>query len=99
MRSFLFNFRTTHNLPKLLHNAPLPRKNDTMKFIKAVFSVGALLFVPSVFADNEDALRDLQIGMAGLQEASRNPAMLAQLMQDLQVRPNDRSIMYETILA
>ena len=31
------------------------------------------------------AIRDMQAGMAGLQEVSNNPAMLAQLMRDLQV--------------
>jgi hypothetical protein len=31
------------------------------------------------------AQRDLQTGMAGLKEASNNPALLAQLMRDLQV--------------
>jgi hypothetical protein len=59
-----------------------------MKFIniKAVLSLGALLLAPTVFADDE-ALRDLHIGMQGLKEAAQNPALLAQLMQDLQVRP------------
>jgi len=36
--------------------------------------------------DGNDALRDMQIGMQGLMEAQKDPAMLAQLMQDLQVR-------------
>ena len=35
--------------------------------------------------DDESALRDLQIGMAGLKEAASNPALLAQLMRDLAV--------------
>lgn len=39
--------------------------------------------------DEEDstaqAIKDLKVGMAGLQEASSNPAVLAQLMKDLQV--------------
>jgi predicted small secreted protein len=34
----------------------------------------------------EDALRDMQIGMQGLQAAASDPAMMAQLMADLQVR-------------
>lgn len=41
------------------------------------------------FADDDEtaqAIRDLQVGMAGLKEASQNPALLAQLMRDLQVR-------------
>jgi uncharacterized membrane protein len=55
-----------------------------MKFIKAVLSLGALLIAPTVLADDE-ALRDLQIGMQGLKEAANNPELLAQLMHDLQV--------------
>ena len=47
------------------------------------------LFVLSHAKDDEDvtaqAIRDMQAGMAGLKEASKNPAMLAQLMRDLQV--------------
>lgn len=35
--------------------------------------------------EEESALRDLQIGMAGLKEAASNPALLAQLMRDLAV--------------
>jgi hypothetical protein len=30
-------------------------------------------------------MKDFQTGLAGLQEASKNPALLAQLMQDLAV--------------
>jgi uncharacterized membrane protein len=55
-----------------------------MKFVKAVLSLGALLIAPTVLADDE-ALRDLQIGMQGLKEAANNPELLAQLMHDLQV--------------
>lgn len=36
--------------------------------------------------DQQQALRDMQIGMEGLFRASKDPAMLAQLMEDLQVR-------------
>lgn len=43
--------------------------------------------------DQEDqALNDLYAGMAGLKEAAQNPALLAQLMRDLQVR--DRTILW-----
>lgn len=57
-----------------------------MMFFKTLLSF-SLLFAAPVFAEEEaSALRDLQIGMAGLQEAATNPALLAQLMQDLQVR-------------
>ena len=36
--------------------------------------------------EDDEALRDLYTGMAGLKEAASNPQMLAQLMRDLQVR-------------
>lgn len=36
--------------------------------------------------EEESAMRDLQVGMAGLKEAASNPALLAQLMRDLAVR-------------
>jgi hypothetical protein len=36
-------------------------------------------------AQNEDALRDIQLGMAGLKEAGQDPALLAQLFRDMQV--------------
>lgn len=45
--------------------------------------VGLLLISSSVFAD--DAARDVALGLQGLIEASKDPAALAQLMQDLQV--------------
>jgi len=35
--------------------------------------------------DEDDALRDLQMGMQGLKEAASNPALMAQLMRDLAV--------------
>ena len=62
--------------------------------IKQVFKIFVLLacFVAFTVAkkkDDEDAtaqaIKDLKLGMAGLQEAASNPAVLAQLMQDLQV--------------
>jgi len=33
-----------------------------------------------------DAIRDMQTGMAGLQQAAKDPVLLAQLMKDLQVK-------------
>lgn len=58
--------------------------------LKSILSFFLLLvcFVTSSSAKKEEedsALRDLQIGMAGLKEAAGNPAMLAQLMRDLAV--------------
>ena len=63
-----------------------------MKLLGALFSISltiSSLFVVSFAKEDEDvtaqAIRDMQAGMAGLKEASKNPAMLAQLMRDLQV--------------
>lgn len=39
-----------------------------------------------------DAIRDMQTGMAGLQQAAKDPVLMAQLMKDLQVWCN----VYET---
>jgi hypothetical protein len=36
--------------------------------------------------DDNSVLRDVQMGMAGLMEASKNPEVLAQLMRDMRVR-------------
>ena len=53
---------------------------------KVLLSVSLIFTAAPVFAQEGDAaLRDLEIGLAGLQEAAKNPALLAQLMQDLQV--------------
>jgi hypothetical protein len=62
--------------------------------LKSLFSVLFLLvcIATTTYAKRKDdeeaatALRDLQTGMAGLKEASQNPALLAQMMRDLQVR-------------
>ena len=65
-----------------------------MNSLKSILSILMILacFVTDSFAkrkNDEDAtaqaIRDLKVGMAGLQEAASNPAVLAQLMQDLQV--------------
>jgi len=46
------------------------------------------LAVATVRADDEqhDPLRDVQVGMQGLMQASQDPALMAQLVQDMQVR-------------
>jgi len=51
---------------------------------KTILSFSLLLAAPVFSQSDEEALRDLQVGMAGLQEAAKNPALLAQLLQDLQ---------------
>ena len=57
-----------------------------MKYFKSIITLSVLLFAPAYAQDKEaEALRDLQLGLQGIQEAAKNPALLAQLMQDLQV--------------
>lgn len=58
-----------------------------MKFLKTTLAFSVLFFAPVSAQDKEaDAMRDLQLGLQGIQEAAKNPALLAQLMHDLQVR-------------
>ena len=54
----------------------------------------ALLALPALFANAQqmnngdavnEALRDFQTGLAGVQEAAKNPELLAQLFRDMQV--------------
>jgi outer membrane lipoprotein-sorting protein len=60
----------------------------TMKFIAKAVTILTILFVPAMAQDKDaEAIRDLQLGLQGLQEAAKNPGLLAQLMQDLQVSP------------
>lgn len=60
--------------------------------LRSLFSFLVLLvcFVAATKAKKDDdenaqAIRDMEIGLAGLKEAQNNPALLAQLMRDLQV--------------
>jgi endonuclease/exonuclease/phosphatase family metal-dependent hydrolase len=57
--------------------------------ISVCLTISCLFVVSEAKKDDEEAtaraIRDMQAGMAGLQEVSNNPAMLAQLMRDLQV--------------
>lgn len=88
----------SHKL-QLVHqiNQPLPTISITMKFFKAIASVGILFLSSGVSAADykrgenkeQDALYDIQTGMAGIQQAAKDPALLAQLIQDMQVRCRD----------
>jgi predicted small secreted protein len=55
---------------------------------RRLVSIAFIAFSVVVSAQNgaDEALRDMQIGMQGLQAAAKDPAMMAQLMADLQVR-------------
>ena len=56
-------------------------------FLKALLFAAMLMLTFAAKVDEkEQAANDFYMGMAGLKEAASNPAMLAQLMQDLQVR-------------
>ena len=65
-----------------------------MQFFKSLYTllvVLACLVAVTVAKKKEEedqAMKDLMTGMAGLKEAANNPAILAQLMRDLQVRNN-----------
>ncbi len=67
-----------------------------MKVFRTLLSVtvGISCLFASAEAKKKDeeaaqaAMRDMQAGMAGLNEAANNPAMLAQLMRDLAVSDN-----------
>ena len=71
-------------------------KHTTMKFLSSLFSIG-VFFASTLCANAQDdyvrgedpaadAIRDMQTGMAGIQQAAKDPVLMAQLMQDLQVR-------------
>uniref|UniRef100_A0A7S2EJ90 STI1 domain-containing protein n=1 Tax=Trieres chinensis TaxID=1514140 RepID=A0A7S2EJ90_TRICV len=60
-----------------------------MKVFKTALSAGLLFLSNSAFAErgddmDADALYDVNLGMAGLKHASKDPALLAQLFQDMQ---------------
>jgi hypothetical protein len=66
-----------------------------MKVLSSIFSVG-IFFLSALCVDAQeeyvrgqdpaaDAIRDMQSGMAGLKHATKDPQLMAQLMNDLQV--------------
>ncbi len=64
-----------------------------MKFAKTLIS-SLFLLASSVYGQDDyvrgqdpqaDAIRDMQTGFAGLQQAAKDPQLMAQLMQDLNV--------------
>ena len=55
-----------------------------MMFLKTLFSF-LLLAVAFCSAQDRDAMHDIQVGMQGLKEAAKDPALLAQLIRDMQV--------------
>jgi hypothetical protein len=56
-----------------------------MMFRKAAAIFGSIfLAVSAVVAQDDSAMRDVQIGMQGLMEATKDPEVLAQLMKDMQ---------------
>ncbi|CAB9518292.1 expressed unknown protein [Seminavis robusta] len=52
-------------------------------FLKTLFSF-LLLVVAFCAAQDRDTMHDIQVGMQGLKEAAKDPAMLAQLIRDMQ---------------
>lgn len=61
---------------------------QALQSLLSLWLVLACLFAVAVAKKKEQedqSLNDLYMGMAGLKEAAQNPALLAQLMRDLQV--------------
>lgn len=56
-----------------------------LTFVQFLLTISSLLLVTTI-AQDYDALTNIQLGMEGLMQAGSDPAMLAQLMQDMQVR-------------
>ena len=56
-----------------------------LTFVQFLLTICSLLLVTTI-AQDYDALTNIQLGMEGLMQAGSDPAMLAQLMQDMQVR-------------
>jgi hypothetical protein len=56
-----------------------------LTFVQFLLTISSLLLVTTI-AQDYDALTNIQLGMEGLMKAGSDPAMLAQLMQDMQVR-------------
>jgi hypothetical protein len=57
-----------------------------MHFFLFLITLSCTLFATT--AQDYDALTNIQLGMQGLMQAGSDPAMLAQLMQDMQVSYN-----------
>ena len=57
-----------------------------MIFRTAIVLAVTVLAAVVVAQEDYDAMDNIQIGMQGLMQAGKDPAVLAQLMKDLQVR-------------
>lgn len=57
-------------------------------FRKILFICVSLLSVSPLCFAQEDAERNIMMGMQGLAEAAKDPALLAQLVKDMQVSPS-----------
>lgn len=55
-------------------------------FFRKALVITAAFFCGFAAAQDEGSLHDIQIGLAGLMEAGKDPAVLAQLLKDMQVR-------------
>ena len=79
---------------------PTPTPRATMKVFSVLVSSALLSFGCCQAADSDyvygrdpkkDAEYDIATGMAGIQQAAKDPKLLAQLMQDMQVRRPPRA--------
>jgi hypothetical protein len=57
-----------------------------MRFVLFLITLSCTFLATTITAQDYDALTNIQLGMQGLMQAGSDPAMLAQLMQDMQVR-------------
>jgi hypothetical protein len=81
-RTTTCTLQARHTLPTNDTQTMIFRRSTILSFV-----AGLLLSATACHAQNrENALKDMHIGMQGLQQAGEDPAMLAQLMQDMQVR-------------
>lgn len=84
--SFLIVFRQRHN-----HSPSLclfySHISNSMLFQRfSVLFLAGLSYFSGVVVVAQDPAMDMQVGMEGLMRAAKDPAMMAQLMQDMQVR-------------
>jgi len=55
-------------------------------FLTPLLSLLLLLLLVAVCSAQEEPLKDIEVGMQGLMQAANDPALLAQLVRDMQVR-------------
>jgi hypothetical protein len=88
MLTFSFGLQLPTVTATIQQQTLTPTTMQVFKSLLSLFLILACLVAVSLGKKQEDedqALKDLYAGLAGLKEAAQNPALLAQLMRDLQV--------------